>query len=81
MVPFEAFLSAQARADDDRRRRAARDRQRPSYRARHRARGAGARGGAGWLREHPGEAEAFGTAGKALAARVTWDGCIDRLLA
>ncbi len=36
---------------------------------------------AGWLREHPGEAEAFGAAGHELAARVTWDGCIDRLLA
>ena len=36
---------------------------------------------AGWLREHRGEAEAFGVAGHELAARVTWDGCIDRLLA
>ena len=36
---------------------------------------------AGWLREHRGEAEAFGAAGHELAARVTWDGCIDRLLA
>jgi glycosyltransferase involved in cell wall biosynthesis len=35
---------------------------------------------AGWLRAHPGEAEAFGTAGQAIAARVTWDGCIERLL-
>src|SRR5688500_13670208 len=36
---------------------------------------------AGWLREHRGEAEAFGAAGHDIAARVTWDGCIDRLLA
>ena len=36
---------------------------------------------AGWLREHRGEAEAFGAAGHELAASVTWDGCIDRLLA
>jgi glycosyltransferase involved in cell wall biosynthesis len=36
---------------------------------------------AGWLRQHRGEAEAFGAAGHELAARVTWDGCIDRLLA
>ncbi len=33
------------------------------------------------LREHPDEARALGTAGKALAERVTWDACIDRLLA
>jgi glycosyltransferase involved in cell wall biosynthesis len=36
---------------------------------------------AGWLREHRAEAEAFGAAGHELATRVTWDGCIDRLLA
>jgi len=35
---------------------------------------------AGWLREHRAEAEAFGSAGHALAARVTWDSCIERLL-
>jgi glycosyltransferase involved in cell wall biosynthesis len=34
----------------------------------------------GWLREHRSEAEANGTAGQAIAARVTWDGCIERLL-
>jgi glycosyltransferase involved in cell wall biosynthesis len=33
-----------------------------------------------WLREHPEEARAYGLAGRELAARVTWDGCIDRLL-
>ena len=32
------------------------------------------------LREHPDEAESYGRAGKELAARVTWDSCIDRLL-
>ncbi|MGZ8782815.1 MAG: glycosyltransferase, partial [Gaiellaceae bacterium] len=35
---------------------------------------------AGRLREHPDEAGAYGRAGKELAARVTWDSCIDRLL-
>ncbi len=35
----------------------------------------------GWLREHRGDAEAFGSAGHELASRVTWDSCIDRLLA
>ncbi len=36
---------------------------------------------AGRLREHPDEARAYGQAGRELAARVTWDSCIDRLLA
>ena len=36
---------------------------------------------AGRLREHPDEARAFGRAGRELAARVTWDACIERLLA
>jgi glycosyltransferase involved in cell wall biosynthesis len=36
---------------------------------------------AGRLREHPDEARTLGTAGKALAQRVTWDACVDRLLA
>jgi glycosyltransferase involved in cell wall biosynthesis len=35
---------------------------------------------AGRLREHPDEARAFGRAGREIAARVTWDACIDRLL-
>src|SRR5579884_4310566 len=34
-----------------------------------------------WLLEHTGDARAFGRAGKEIAARVTWDSCIDRLLA
>ena len=34
-----------------------------------------------WLREHEGDARAFGRAGKEIAARVTWDSCIERLLA
>jgi glycosyltransferase involved in cell wall biosynthesis len=34
-----------------------------------------------WLREHGEEARAFGRAGKELARGVTWDSCIDRLLA
>ncbi len=35
---------------------------------------------AGRLREHPDEARAYGRAGREIAERVTWDGCIDRLL-
>ena len=35
---------------------------------------------AGRLREHPDEARALGAAGKAVAERVSWDACIDRLL-
>ena len=35
----------------------------------------------GWLREHPDEAAAYGRAGKAIAAEVTWDRAIGRLLA
>jgi glycosyltransferase involved in cell wall biosynthesis len=35
---------------------------------------------ADWLAGHPAEAEAWGRAGKEVAARVTWDSCIDRLL-
>ena len=33
-----------------------------------------------WLRDHPGEAAAYGRAGKAVAAEVTWDRAIGRLL-
>jgi glycosyltransferase involved in cell wall biosynthesis len=36
---------------------------------------------AGFLRANPHEAEAYGRAGRELAARVTWDSCLDRLLA
>jgi glycosyltransferase involved in cell wall biosynthesis len=36
---------------------------------------------AAWLAEHPQEAESFGRAGKQIAERVTWDSCIERLLA
>ena len=35
---------------------------------------------AGRLREHPDEARAYGQAGREIAARVTWDSCIDKLL-
>jgi glycosyltransferase involved in cell wall biosynthesis len=35
---------------------------------------------AGWLREHRDEAASFGRAGKAIAAEVTWDRAIARLL-
>ncbi|HET8892592.1 MAG TPA: glycosyltransferase family 4 protein [Gaiellaceae bacterium] len=34
-----------------------------------------------WLREHAAEAQAFGASGRELASTVTWDACIDRLLA
>jgi glycosyltransferase involved in cell wall biosynthesis len=34
-----------------------------------------------WLAEHGDDARAFGRAGKEIAARVTWDSCVDRLLA
>lgn len=34
-----------------------------------------------FLREHESDARAYGTAGRELAARVTWDDCIERLLA
>jgi glycosyltransferase involved in cell wall biosynthesis len=33
-----------------------------------------------FLREHAGDAAAWGRAGKEIASRVTWDACIDRLL-
>jgi glycosyltransferase involved in cell wall biosynthesis len=36
---------------------------------------------AGFLRSNPREAAAYGRAGRELAARVTWDSCIERLLA
>jgi glycosyltransferase involved in cell wall biosynthesis len=36
---------------------------------------------AGRLREHPDEAQTLGTAGRELAERVTWDACVDTLLA
>jgi glycosyltransferase involved in cell wall biosynthesis len=34
-----------------------------------------------WLREHDDEARSFGRAGKELAGRVTWDACVERLVA
>lgn len=34
-----------------------------------------------WLRAHAAEAQAFGASGRELAGAVTWDACIDRLLA
>jgi glycosyltransferase involved in cell wall biosynthesis len=36
---------------------------------------------AAWLAEHPQEAGSWGRAGKQIAERVTWDSCIERLLA
>jgi len=37
--------------------------------------------GLAWLREHTAEAQAYGARGRELAQRVTWDDCIERLLA
>jgi glycosyltransferase involved in cell wall biosynthesis len=37
--------------------------------------------GLAWLREHAEDARAFGERGRELAAAVTWDSCIERLLA
>jgi len=37
--------------------------------------------GLAWLRAHTDEAKTFGRAGRELARTVTWDSCIDRLLA
>ena len=37
-------------------------------------------GAAEWLRAHPDEVRAYGQAGRVLAARVTWDTCIETLL-
>jgi glycosyltransferase involved in cell wall biosynthesis len=37
--------------------------------------------GLAWLRTHAKEAKAYGARGRELAERVTWDSCIDRLLA
>jgi len=34
-----------------------------------------------WLRDHAADARAFGRAGREVASTVTWDACIDRLLA
>jgi glycosyltransferase involved in cell wall biosynthesis len=36
---------------------------------------------AGWLREHRDDAASFGRAGHAVAAEITWDRAIGRLLA
>ena len=38
-------------------------------------------GALAWLREHPDEAAALGSAGRDVAARVTWEPALDRLLA
>ena len=68
----------EARGDDDRRGRAARDRPRPRDRASSsrpsRARSPRA---CAYLGGHVDEAKAWGRAGKAVAERVTWDACID----
>jgi glycosyltransferase involved in cell wall biosynthesis len=35
---------------------------------------------AAWLRERPDDVRALGAAGREIAARVTWDRCVERLL-
>ena len=73
---------AQARADDLGCRRAARDRHGRADRSRHRTRRRRpSRPRPAGLRANPADAEAYGRAGHELAARVTWDSCIERLLA
>ncbi len=37
--------------------------------------------GLAWLREHADDARAYGARGRELAQAVTWDSCIERLLA
>ena len=60
MVPYEAFLSAEAGRDDDRRGRAARGRPRPRDRRRRRARPGRARAGLRHLAAHVDEAKRVG---------------------
>ena len=82
MVPYEAFLSAQAGRDDERRRRPARGRPRPRDRPRRRAAAPPSSAAAcAYLAAHVDEAKAWGAAGQAVAERVTWDACVDALLA
>ncbi len=51
-----------------------------SHRARRRARARRGGRAAAWLRDHPDDAAAYGRAGNAIAAQVTWDRAIGRLL-
>ena len=78
--PYESFLSGKPVDHRDRRRRAARGRPRRHHGARRRAGGGRGAAAAVWLRDHPERGGAFGRAGKVIAAEVTWDRAIGRLL-
>jgi glycosyltransferase involved in cell wall biosynthesis len=81
MVPFEAFLSGKPVLTTT-------DAGGPLDVVRHGETGlvvapeaAAVGSGLAWLREHGEEARAYGERGRELAAQVTWDSCIERLLA
>jgi glycosyltransferase involved in cell wall biosynthesis len=81
MVPFEAFLSEKPVLTTT-------DAGGPLDVVRDRETGLVVRPQAGelaracvWLRDHADEARAYGRAGRDVASGVTWDACIDRLLA
>jgi glycosyltransferase involved in cell wall biosynthesis len=81
MVPFEAFLSEKpvlTASDSGGPLDVVRDRETGLVVAPHPADVAQA---CAWLRSHADEARSFGRAGQRLAREVTWDSCIDRLLA
>jgi len=81
MVPFEAFLSEKpvlTTTDAGGPLDVVRDRRTGLVVAPHPAELARA---CVWLRDHADEARAFGRAGAEVARTVTWDTCIDRLLA
>ena len=79
--PLRGVPLGQAGLDDERRRRPARGRPRPQDRPRRLAAGGRARQACAYLAGHVEEAKAWGRAGKLVAERVTWDACIDALLA
>ena len=82
MVPYEAFLSAKPVVTTRRRRRPARGRARPRDRARRRARRRRARARPAPTSARTSTRRRRGAApGKAVAERVTWDACVDALLA
>ena len=81
MVPYEAFLSSKpvvTTADAGGPLEVVHDRQTGLVVAPDAAALAGA---CAYLSEHVDEAKAWGRAGRELAERVTWDACVDALLA
>ncbi|MGH3000076.1 MAG: glycosyltransferase family 4 protein [Gaiellaceae bacterium] len=81
MVPFEAFLSEKpvlTTTDSGGPLDVVHDRQTGLVVAPHAKELARA---CAWLRDHHAEARAYGRAGREVASAVTWDACIDRLLA